>query len=115
MSEPVRNSEGDTENCQPGGDSVVSKKGLKKQAKEAEKAAKKQQKQEQVSASADSEASAEDCSAGRYGNLPMIQSRDKPERTLVSLKELTGGRAGQTVGSGEDCTPAESLVSSVSL
>jgi len=77
----------------------VSKKGLKKQAKEAEKEAKKQQRQPGPAAAVagGDEATAEDCSAGRYGNLPMIQSQNKPDRTLTGVKELTTSRVGQTI------------------
>jgi hypothetical protein len=69
---------------------------LKKQQKEAEKAAKKQEKQEQKqAASGAADEGADDCAKGLYGALPMIQSKEKLDRTLVSLKELTPARADQ--------------------
>lgn len=78
------------------GAAVTSKKGLKKLQKEAEKAAKKQEKQEQKqAASGAGEEDAGDVAKGLYGALPMIQSKEKLDRTLVNLKELTVARADQ--------------------
>jgi aspartyl-tRNA synthetase len=77
----------------------VSKKGLKKQQKEAEKAAKKQEKQDrqhqEATSGAGGEDAGDDCAKGLYGALPMIQSKEKVDRTLVNLKELTVARADQ--------------------
>lgn len=75
---------------------LTSKKGLKKQQKEAEKAAKKQQRQDQAATEATGDAK-DDCSAGLYGNFPLIQSKDKPGRSLLPLKDLTPSIAGQKV------------------
>lgn len=74
----------------------TSKKGLKKQQKEAEKAAKKQQRQDQAAAEASSDAK-DDCSVGLYGNFPLIQSKNKPDRSLLPLRDLTPSIAGQKV------------------
>ena len=75
----------------------MSKKGLKKQQKEAEKAAKKQQQQEQATGmAADASAGdAADCAVGCYGVMEMIQSREKVDRTIVRIGDLTAARAGQ--------------------
>ena len=77
----------------------MSKKGLKKQQKEAEKAAKKQQQQEQAAATAAESAGgdAADCAVGCYGVMPMIQSKEKIDRTIVRLGDLTAARAGEKV------------------
>ena len=77
---------------------VVSKKGLKKQQKEAEKVAKKHERQTHVEANGStSTEGADDCSKGSYGILPMIQSKEKIDRALVNLKELTSDRADHKV------------------
>jgi len=80
-------------------DKPMSKKGLKKQQKETEKAAKKQQQQEQAAAAADAAGgdSADDCAVGCYGVMPMIQSQDKPDRTISRVGDLTGSRVGEKV------------------
>lgn len=91
MSESKEN----VENVAGSDEAVVSKKGLKKQQKAAEKAAKKSQ-ADVVSGAAGDQA-AEDCSAGCYGLMPMIQSKEKVDRTIVNLKELTSARADQKV------------------
>jgi len=79
-------------------DKPMSKKALKKQQKEAEKAAKKQQQQEQTAAAADAAGGdAADCAAGCYGVMPMIQSKEKIDRTIVRIGDLTGSRAGEKV------------------
>jgi len=77
----------------------MSKKGLKKQQKEAEKAAKKQQQQEQAAGTAAESAAGDgpDCAEGRYGVMPMIQSKEKVDRTIVRVGDLTAARAGETV------------------
>jgi len=82
-------------------DKPVSKKGLKKQQKEAEKAAKKQQQQQEQAASAagDSVAGGDeaDCAAGCYGVMPMIQSKEKVDRTIVRVGDISTTRAGEKV------------------
>ena len=79
----------------------MSKKGLKKQQKEAEKAAKKlQQQQEQSSGTAAESAGGgdvADCAAGCYGVMEMIQSKEKVDRTIVRVGDLTADRAGEKV------------------
>lgn len=77
----------------------MSKKGLKKQQKEAEKAAKKQQQQEQAAGPAAEAAGgdADDCAAGCYGVMEMIQSKEKVDRTIVRIGDLNGSRAGEKV------------------
>jgi len=78
----------------------MSKKGLKKQQKEAEKAAKKQQQQEQAAGTAAGDLVADDaadCAAGCYGVMPMIQSKEKIDRTIVRVGDLNGARAGEKV------------------
>lgn len=71
----------------------MSKKALKKQAKQAEKAAKKQERAEQQ-ASKNEEV---DVSEGRYGNLPMLQSSERPDRNLIFVKDLSPTVAGQQI------------------
>ncbi|CAE1244755.1 DARS [Acanthosepion pharaonis] len=77
-----------------------SKKALKKQQKEAEKAAKKaayrQQNQAQQQQQQQEE-SGDDVSLGHYGNLPIIQSTEKPNRQLLDVKQLTPAFADQKV------------------
>jgi len=79
----------------------MSKKGLKKQQKEAEKAAKKlQQQQEQSSGTAAESAGGgdvADCATGCYGVMEMIQSKEKVDRTIVRVGDLTADRAGEKV------------------
>jgi len=77
----------------------MSKKGMKKQQKEAEKAAKKQQQHEQSAGTAADAAGgdADDCATGRYGLMPMIQSKEKIDRTIVRIGDLTASRAGEKV------------------
>jgi len=78
----------------------MSKKGLKKQQKEAEKAAKKQQQQEQAAGTAAGEPAASDaadCAAGCYGVMPMIQSKEKIDRTIVRVGDVSAARAGEKV------------------
>lgn len=70
-----------------GSENQPSKKGLKKQQKAAEKEAKKEaRKQAQGEQQASQE---EDVSKGFYGNMPMIQSTERPDRTILDLKDLT--------------------------
>ena len=70
---------------------------MKKQQKEVEKAAKKQQRQEQLAATEGSGEAKEDGSVGLYGSLPLIQSKDKPDHSLVHLKEIDGKRKDQKI------------------
>ncbi|VDI32334.1 aspartyl-tRNA synthetase, partial [Mytilus galloprovincialis] len=70
-----------------GGENQPSKKGLKKQQKAAEKEAKKEaRKQAQGEQQVSQE---EDVSKGFYGNMPMIRSTERPDRTILDLKDLT--------------------------
>ncbi|KAL5009723.1 hypothetical protein ScPMuIL_012028 [Solemya velum] len=62
----------------------VSKKALKKKQKEAEKAAKKAQHAQQQSAAEPED----DYSTGRYGNLPIIQSKERVDRCFAEVKDL---------------------------
>ena len=39
----------------------------------------------------------EDHAAGRYGNMPLMQSQSKPDRSLVKVASLTPALAGQKV------------------
>jgi len=78
-------------------DKPTSKKGLKKQQKEAEKAAKKQQQAAGTAAADLAAGDAEDCSAGCYGVMPMIQSKEKVDRTIVRIGDLTASRGGEKV------------------
>ncbi|KAI5627506.1 aspartate--tRNA ligase, cytoplasmic [Silurus asotus] len=73
-----------------------SKKALKKQQKEAEKAAKKAEKQAKLAT--DQQTTEEDDFAqDRYGVYALMQSQEKPDRSLVRVCELTPDRAEQTV------------------
>jgi len=79
-------------------DKPMSKKGMKKQQKEAEKAAKKQLQQEQAAATAAGDSVAgDDYAAGCYGVMPMIQSKEKIDRNIVRVGDLTAARAGEKV------------------
>ncbi|XP_067687206.1 aspartate--tRNA ligase, cytoplasmic-like isoform X1 [Haliotis asinina] len=77
----------------------LSKKALKKQQKEAEKALKKaaHRQQEQAQNPQAAEQEKEDYAKDHYGQVRMIQSRDKPERTLLKVCELTPSLADQKV------------------
>lgn len=70
-----------------------SKNALKKEAKKAEKAAKKA---ENTKAQNDAPP-AEDCAKDCYGTLPMIRSTEKPNRTIVDVKQLNSSLNDQTV------------------
>lgn len=72
------------------GDQPLSKKALKKQAKEAEKAARKNEKQAQKEAIEE-----DDYSKDFYGKLPMMQSQNKPKKLLHKIKDLTADLADQ--------------------
>lgn len=78
-------------------DSQLSKKALKKQQKEAEKAAKKAQYKKQDNKENVTETEEKDVSEGCYGNLPLIQSRERIDRKILALKELTADLADQKV------------------
>ncbi|PVD36066.1 hypothetical protein C0Q70_03036 [Pomacea canaliculata] len=70
----------------------LSKKALKKQQKDAEKAAKKaahKQQAEQKQDAGAGEQENEDVAEGRYGNLPLNQSREKVQRYICKVCELT--------------------------
>lgn len=82
------NAAGDTPASQD--DKPMSKKGLKKQQKEAEKLAKKQQRQAEV-AEQTMATEEEDFSKHCYGNLPLIQSTEKPDRQMRKANDLTEG------------------------
>lgn len=66
-----------------------SKKALKKAQKDAEKAAKKAERKQQQQQQHQEEEEGEDVSQGNYGNMEMIQSKTKPDRCIVDLKQLT--------------------------
>lgn len=76
--------------------SVISKKGLKKQAKQA----KKDERKAQTAAKLQSEATArdeQDVSKGNYGTLPLAQSQEKTVRVWTPVKDLTSNKVGSTV------------------
>ena len=73
-----------------------SKKALKKAEKKAEKAAKKQERKAEQEKQT-SQAEGEDVSKGKYGDLPMIQSKSRPEHSLRDIQSLTAEGAGEEV------------------
>uniref|UniRef100_UPI00358E69FB aspartate--tRNA ligase, cytoplasmic isoform X1 n=2 Tax=Myxine glutinosa TaxID=7769 RepID=UPI00358E69FB len=75
-------------NAQP-----LSKKAAKKQAKEAEKAALKAEKATKVEQVTEDN----DFAKESYGILPLIQSQEKIDRTLVRVSELTKEKANEVV------------------
>ena len=76
----------------------VSKKALKKQQKLAEKAAKKSEyKQSSNQSQTNTNEDIEDVSEGKYGFSQMIQSIDRPNKVLLSVKELNKSLDNQTV------------------
>ncbi|XP_029045433.1 aspartate--tRNA ligase, cytoplasmic [Osmia bicornis bicornis] len=78
-----------------GGDEL-SKKALKKQQKEAEKAAKKAERK--VQNQAQQEMNQEDVSVGKYGEMGLIQSKEKySERKFIDIKNLNPELENQTV------------------
>ncbi|XP_041371715.1 aspartate--tRNA ligase, cytoplasmic-like [Gigantopelta aegis] len=81
----------------PDGDAPLSKKALKKQQKEAEKAAKKAQHKLGKDQQSHADVETEDYAKDFYGNLPMIQSREKVDRTLHRVSGLTPSRADEKV------------------
>lgn len=77
---------------------------MKREAKKAEKKTKKDQHKGAAGKVGVEEAEADDkddtgpdVAQGKYGNLPMNQSRDKPKRTLVDIAILGTKLAGQSV------------------
>jgi len=76
----------------------MSKKALKKMQKDAEKAAKKAEYKKQKGGPEEKEqVQTEDYSKHLYGNLPMNQSVDRPDRRLYKVCELLPPLAGQKV------------------
>ncbi|XP_071450324.1 aspartate--tRNA ligase, cytoplasmic [Hetaerina americana] len=75
------------------GTQAKSKKQLKKEAKDSAKAAKKDRK----SQVAETQPPADDYSVGKYGNTPMIQSKEHVQRHYVHVKDLDPESAGKTV------------------
>ncbi|XP_026824598.1 aspartate--tRNA ligase, cytoplasmic isoform X2 [Ooceraea biroi] len=75
----------------------ISKKALKKQQKELEKAAKKAERKAQTSQQ-QSTGETEDVSIGKYGQMDMIQSKEKYEnRKFTMIKDLDESMENQTV------------------
>ncbi|KAJ8253319.1 hypothetical protein GJAV_G00211580 [Gymnothorax javanicus] len=74
-----------------------SKKALKKQQKEAEKAAKKAEKQAKLAAEQQGADDEEDFAKDRYGVPPMVQSREKLDRVLVRIQDLTPKKADELI------------------
>ncbi|XP_003384922.2 PREDICTED: aspartate--tRNA ligase, cytoplasmic-like [Amphimedon queenslandica] len=86
-------SEGQTE---AGAGEVMSKKALKKQAKQA----KKDERKANVASKLEAEAAArdaQDVSKDCYGNLPMAQSQEKTDRVWSHIKYLDSSKVGQSV------------------
>ncbi|KAG7210404.1 hypothetical protein KM043_011936 [Ampulex compressa] len=80
-----------------GGDEI-SKKALKKQQKEAEKAAKKAERKAQTQSQQESVDQGVDVSLGNYGELGVIQSKDKhADRKFTNIKDLDTKLEDQTV------------------
>ncbi|KAL0117689.1 hypothetical protein PUN28_008831 [Cardiocondyla obscurior] len=83
--------------CPPLGDEM-SKKALKKQQKEAQKAAKKAERSAQSHSQQESANETEDVSIGKYGQMDMIQSKEKFEdRKFTVIKNLNKNLENQTV------------------
>lgn len=80
----------------PVGDQPLSKNALKKLEKEKAKAEKKAQKQAQMEAEA-AQQQGEDVSKDRYGEVPLIQSKEKTDRVWTDLKELDLSKKGEKV------------------
>ncbi|KAI1280822.1 Aspartate--tRNA ligase, cytoplasmic [Halotydeus destructor] len=77
----------------------VSKKAQKKLAKQAEKAAKKEEHKSAVGDAGTTEAAdGEDISAGKYGDMPVIQSTERlSERKMSLIKEIANENADKSV------------------
>ncbi|KAL0268626.1 UNVERIFIED_CONTAM: hypothetical protein PYX00_010485 [Menopon gallinae] len=77
------------------GEGAVSKKALKKKAKEAEKAAKAEARKAQNASKTEEEG--EDCSKGMYGQLEMIQSTEKNTVSFTNIGNITKKMAGNVI------------------
>lgn len=89
---------GEDKLIQPTDGEEMSKKALKKQQKEAEKAAKKAERKAQNQAQQDAVDQGEDVSAGKYGELGIIQSKSKHlDRVFSHVKDLNPTLENQTV------------------
>lgn len=75
----------------------LSKKALKKQAKDQEKAAKKASRQTADDANKQGGDTEVDVSEGHYGKMPMLQSFEKVDRKLLRVKDLTSALSGQQI------------------
>ncbi|XP_047369693.1 aspartate--tRNA ligase, cytoplasmic [Vespa velutina] len=88
---------GEEKPMEPTAGEGLSKKALKKQQKEAEKAAKKAERKAQVQMQQDV-IDEDDISFGKYGEFPMIQSKEAyKERNFVHVKELNKRLENQTI------------------
>ncbi|KAL4229305.1 Aspartate--tRNA ligase [Mactra antiquata] len=85
------------DNMDSGDEGQLSKKALKKQQKDAEKAAKKAQYKKQDGKENEPKGDDKDVSEGCYGDLVMIQSRERIDRKIYALKELTSDLADKKV------------------
>ncbi|XP_072763286.1 aspartate--tRNA ligase, cytoplasmic isoform X2 [Anoplolepis gracilipes] len=76
----------------------MSKKALKKQQKEMQKAAKKAERKDQTQSQQESTNETEDVSVGKYGQVNMIQSKEKFEdRKFTAVKNLNKNLQNQVV------------------
>ncbi|GAB1865763.1 Aspartate--tRNA ligase, cytoplasmic [Camponotus japonicus] len=76
----------------------ISKKALKKQQKEMQKAAKKAERKDQNQSQQESTNEVEDVSVGKYGQMDMIQSKEKFEdRKFTAIKNLNKDLENQIV------------------
>jgi len=80
----------------PAGDAPLSKNALKKLEKEKAKAAKKAEKKAQLDAEAEA-TDVEDVSKGRYGDVEMVQSKEKTSRVWTDVKDIDLSRKGERV------------------
>jgi len=78
------------------GDKPLSKNALKKLEKEKLKAERKAEKKAQQDEAAAAQES-EDYSKDRYGNLPLIMSREKTDKKWTDVKDLVLGKKGERV------------------
>jgi len=78
------------------GDQPLSKNALKKLEKDRLKAEKKAEKQAQLAAAA-AEENADDCSEGKYGDLPLIQSKEKTNRVWTDVKDIDLSKKNQSL------------------
>lgn len=79
------------------GEQAKSKKALKKDTKDAAKAAKKEERRSQNASQQPEAGDAEDCSQGRYGQPPMIQSTEALSRNFVHVRDLQPSLVNTTV------------------